>query len=182
MHRPGTEPDAALVSAALADEMWAKEALFQRHVKRLMGLAYRLMPEDDHEDLVQETFILAFRSLKKLVNPAAFAPWSNSILVSLVRARLRKVRRLSRFHLADVEPIEVESVISTDAPQSVRDTLGEVYRTLQKLDEDQRIALVLQRVEGLELAEIAAHMGISVATVKRRVSEADLRLAEVKLP
>ncbi len=180
LHRPGTEPDARLVHAALEGELWAKEALFKRHGRRLLGLAFRLMPEEDPEDLVQETFIIALRNLHKLVNPSAFGPWSSSVLVSLVRGRLRKLRRLRLFHLADVEPIVVENVISADAPPEAREVLGDVYRTLQRLTEEQRIAVVLQRVEGLELAEVAERMGVSVATVKRRVTEANQLLAEVR--
>ena len=180
MHKPGEEPDAQLVRAASDGERWAKEALFKRHVRRLLGLAYRLMPEEDPEDLVQEAFIVGLQRLGSLTNPGAFGPWMSAVLVSLVRGRLRKQRFLRALGFVDAEPFTMESVISADAPPDARDALSDVYRSLKRLTAEQRIALVLQRVEGLELEEVAARMGLSVATVKRRVVEADRALSEVK--
>jgi RNA polymerase sigma-70 factor (ECF subfamily) len=180
LHRKGDEPDAQLVRAASEGERWAKEALFRRHVKRLLGLAYRLMPEEDPEELVQETFIVALPRLKTLSNPASFGPWTSAVLVSIVRGRLRRQRWLRRLGMADPDPFEMESVVSKDAPPEVHDALVDLYRGLRRLTDEQRIAVVLQRVEGLELTEVAARMGLSVATVKRRVVEADGLLEEVK--
>lgn len=181
LHRPGEEPDAQLVRAAAEGERWAKEALFRRHVKRLLGLAWRLMPEEDPEELVQETFIVALPRLKTLANPGSFGPWMSAVLVSLVRGRLRKARWLRRLGLADPDPFEMESVVSKDAPPEVRDGLVDLYRGLRRLSDQQRIAVVLQRVEGLELIEISERMGVSVATVKRRLVEAARMLEEVKV-
>jgi RNA polymerase sigma-70 factor, ECF subfamily len=181
LHRPGDEPDAQLVRAAADGERWAKEALFHRHVNRLLGLAYRLMPEEDPEDLVQETFIIALPRLKTLANPASFGPWTSAVLVSLVRGRLRKARWLRRLGLADPDPFEMESVVSQDAPPEIRERFVDLYRGLHRLTDQQRIAMVLQRVEGLELVEIAERMGVSVATVKRRLVEAAGTLEEVEL-
>ncbi len=180
LHRNGELPDASLVLQAIAGELWPREALYRRHVKRLLALAYRLIPEDDPEDLVQEAFITGFARLATLTQPSSFGGWICAVLVSLIRMRLRKRRWLSRIGLYRADSHEVEAVISPDAPRDVRDELREVYQVLQRLPEEQRIALVLQRVEGLELAEIAVQMQLSVATVKRRIASADQSLAEVK--
>lgn len=180
MHKPGEEPDAQLVRAAAEGERWAKEALFKRHVRRLLGLAYRLMPEEDPEDLVQEAFIVGLQKLNTLAQPGSFGPWMSAVLVSLIRGRLRKQRFLKALGLVDADPFAMESVVSADAPPEARDALGDVYKSLNRLTTEQRIALVLQRVEGLELEEVAARMNLSIATVKRRVVEADRALNEMR--
>jgi RNA polymerase sigma-70 factor (ECF subfamily) len=180
LHREGELPDGSLVREALAGQVWAKEALFRRHVKRLLALSYRLLPEDDQEDLVQEAFIIGFAKLSSLSNPAVFGAWMSTVVVSLVKMRLRKRQWLSRLGLYDFDPIEPEELVSNDAPAAVYDDLRQVYRVLQSLPAEQRVALVLQRVEGLELSEVAEKMGISIATVKRRIVEAEKRLGEMK--
>jgi RNA polymerase sigma-70 factor (ECF subfamily) len=69
--RSGSGPsDAALVVAARANESWAKEALFRRYVHLVNGLAYRVIGRDeDLDDLVQDSFTEAWRSLHRLDNP-----------------------------------------------------------------------------------------------------------------
>jgi RNA polymerase sigma-70 factor (ECF subfamily) len=51
-----------------------------------------------------------------------------------------------------------------------------VYAVLDRLPAQERVALILRRVEGLELREISERMGISLATVKRRLSVAETRM------
>lgn len=177
LHRPGEEPDVILVARALEGAEWAKEALFRRHVKRALGLAYRILPEDDPEDVVQEAFLRAFDRLSRLAQPAAFGGWLASIIVSLAKMRLRKRRWLSRLGLQSAEPVDPDALFSRDAPLEVRVEVKEIYGVLHALTEQQRIALVLRRVEGYELEEIAATMEISVSTAKRRIAEAEAALA-----
>jgi RNA polymerase sigma-70 factor, ECF subfamily len=180
LRKSGELPDAVLVQAALEDEEWAREALFRRHVKRAMGLCYRLLPEEDPEDIVQEAFIKAFDRLATLAQPSSFGSWLHSVVVSLVRMRLRKRRWLNRLGLlAAEEPLEPESLLSSDVGQDVKAEATQLYGFLKCLSEEQRVALLLQRVEGLDLKEIAEQMGMSVSTVKRRVAEAHQKLEEV---
>ena len=67
--------------------------------------------------------------------------------------------------------IDPDAVIAPDAPPEVMSELKAVYALLDRLPAEQRIALVLRRIEGMELAEIAAHMKLSLATVKARQAE-----------
>jgi RNA polymerase sigma-70 factor (ECF subfamily) len=179
LHRDGQLPDATLVLEAREGESWAKEALFRRHVRRVVALAYRLMPEEDPEDVAQDVFVKALSTLDKLANPAAFAGWVNSITVSLVKMRLRKKRWLRRLGLGSGEEVDPDTLVSSDAPEPVRLALGDLYRAARRLPEEERLALVLQRVEGLELDAIAEQLGLSVATVKRRIARAEAALSEV---
>lgn len=179
LHRSGELPDATLVLEAREGQQWAREALFRRHVKRIMALAFRLMPEEDPEDLAHDVFVKALGSLDTLANPAAFGPWLSAVTVTLIKMKLRKKRWLRRIGMAKSEELDAESLMSRDAPEGVRIALGDLYKAAEKLGEEERIALLLQRIEGLELQQIAEQMHLSLATVKRRIARAEAALAEV---
>ena len=81
--------------AARAGEKWAQEALFRRHARMVNGLAFRLLGRDqDVDDLVQDSFLSALRSLDRLAEPQAFASWLGSIVV-------RSAHKLSAGETAD---------------------------------------------------------------------------------
>ena len=165
------QPDGVLVLAARQGEPWAQEALFRRYVPIAFGQAWRLLPHDDAEDLAQEALVKALTNLHKLDAPQAFAAWLSTILVRLATTRLRRRRMLERLGLRSADPIDVEAIAGATSPAMSAELL-EVYRHLGTLPVEERIALVLQRVEGLELVEISERMGLSLATVKRRLSAA----------
>jgi RNA polymerase sigma-70 factor (ECF subfamily) len=151
--------------------------LFQRHARLVIALSQRLLPQSaDADDLVQDAFVYAFHRLESLQNPQAFAAWIASIVVRTASKRLRRQRLLMRLGLQRNEPIDPDAVIAPSAPPEVVSELKAVYALLDRLPAEQRIALVLRRIEGMELAEIAGHMKLSLATVKRRLVAAEARL------
>jgi len=173
--------DAALVEAALKGETWAQTALFQRHVRAVIGLAHRLMPHPaEVDDLVQDTFVYALSRLDSLKNPQAFASWIFSIVVRTAAKRMRRHRLLVRLGLRSATPINLDEISSQQASPEIQSELALVYGILETLPAEQRIALVLRRVEELELSEIAQYMGLSVTTVKRRLAAADASLARAR--
>jgi RNA polymerase sigma-70 factor, ECF subfamily len=175
--------DAALVLSARAGEPWAREALFRRHARLALGLAYRIMPYDaDVDDLVQDSFLYAFERLEKLSNPQAFQAWLCSIVVRTAGKRLRRRKLQVRLGLRSHKPVDVDEVISRSAPPDVAAELRSVYGLLETLPVEERVALVLRRVERLEIPEIAEQMGLSVSTVKRRLHAAEARLSRASKP
>ncbi len=177
--KPDSGPsDAALVVAARAGEKWAQEALFRRYSRMVNGLAFRLLGRDqDVDDLVQDSFVSALRSLDRLAEPQAFASWLGSIVVRSAHKLIRRRKLLSRLGLRKPAPVELDQVMSSAAPPSVVAELTRVYRCLDELDAEARIALVLHRVDGLSIPEVAAQMQLSASTVKRRLKVAERHLA-----
>lgn len=170
--------DAALVVAARAGESWAQEALFVRHGKFVLGLSQRLLVHSDEaEDLAQDAFVQAFTRLGTLKNPQAFAAWLGSIVVHTAHKRLRRRKLLTRLGMRNPQPIDPDAVVSPNAPADVAADLRRLYAVLESLSAEERIAIVLRRVEGLELTEVAERMRLSLATIKRRLSSAEQRLA-----
>jgi RNA polymerase sigma-70 factor (ECF subfamily) len=179
--RSGAGPtDAALVVAARAGEDWAREALFRRHAPMVAGMAFRLLGRDeDVDDLVQDSFVEALRSLDRLQAPQAFASWLASIVVRTSSKVIRRRRLLTRLGLRRGDGgVDVDAVVSPSAPPDVATELRALYARIEALPARERVALVLRRVEGLGIDEIAALVGASPATVKRRVAEAEQLLAK----
>lgn len=173
--------DAALVVAARADEPWAKEALFQRYATLVNGLGYRILGRDSElDDLVQDTFTEAWRSLPSLDTPQSFASWLGTIVVRTAHKMLRRRRLATRLGLRRSELVDPDTLISRTAPPDARSELMAVYRIVETLPAQTRIAFVLRRVEGMSLEQIAQSLGISVTTVKRRIAEAGKRFNEGK--
>ena len=160
--------------AARAGEAWAQEALFKRHARMALGLAHRLLPRDeDVDDVVQDCFVSALKRLGSLDNPQAFAAWLGSIVVRAVGKRLRRRRLLSRLGLRAPEELDPDAIAAPSAPGEVAVELRRVYAVIGSLPAEARIALVLRRVDGLEVPDIARRMGLSLSTVKRRLKMAE---------
>jgi RNA polymerase sigma-70 factor (ECF subfamily) len=170
--------DAALVIEAQRGESWAMEALFRRHLRRVNAVVGR---DDDRDDVVQECFVEAVQSLRSLRSPWAFGPWLSAIATRTSwrmfrRRRKQKHARVINRELAERELLNVQA--STASPEVSAD-LRAIHGVLETLHDESRVALLLRRVEGLRLDEIAERMHLSVSTVKRRLCAAQLVLDAV---
>jgi RNA polymerase sigma-70 factor (ECF subfamily) len=174
----GLPADAELVRAARAGEAWAAEALVRRHARAVNGLALRLLGRDgDVDDVVQETFVGAFAALDRLEDPQSFQAWLSGILVRIVGKLIRRRRMLARLGLGRaLLAIDLDALVAPTVPQDDAIELRRLYALAQRLPAAVRVPLLLQRVEGLGLDEIARLTGASLATVKRRVAEAETAL------
>jgi RNA polymerase sigma-70 factor, ECF subfamily len=168
-----------LVLAARDGDMSAQEALFRRYRKMVFGMAARLMGTTDVEDLVQDTFVEAFTNLRRLREPALFVTWLGAIVVRTAHNRWWRSRLLERLGITRSKPADIESLVSASAPPDMVAEMRQVYRVVASLPADAQIALVLHRVEGMTLEEVAVHMDKSLATVKRRVAEGAAQLDRI---
>ncbi len=171
--------DAELVARALHGDRWGRDVLYRRHAPYLLAISIRLLADrDEGEEVVQDTFVLAFAQLGTLREPAALRAWLARIAVSLVRRRLRRARLLRSLGL-DRSPDDA-TLAALAAPvlrPDDRADLALVDRVLRRLRADLRIAWMLRRVEGLPLAEVASVCACSLATTKRRIAAADAEVA-----
>lgn len=177
--RPRGPSDAALVVSARAGEMWAKQALFERHTAMASGLAFRLMGRDeDVDDLVQESFTQALAGLHRLEDPQAFSSWLCAIVVRTAHKILRRRGLLSRLGLRAPDAIDVDSLVGRDVPADVACEVRQIYGAIGKLPAKLRVPFVLRRVERMALEDVAKAVGVSRATAKRRIALAAKILME----
>lgn len=170
----GELPDEALVALLARGEMAASGILYRRHAGFAFNLAVRIAGSaSDAEDVVHDAFLRAFGHLDSLRNPRAFRSWLGSIVVHGMRSRLRRARLIRLFGLGRAgDPVDLDSVVSPQAPTSSRAELAQIYALLRTMAPDDRIAWTLRYVEKHDLKETAALCDCSLATVKRRILRA----------
>jgi RNA polymerase sigma-70 factor, ECF subfamily len=162
--------DAQLVSLVIEGDRGAFEALYRRHAAFALGLAIRIQGSaNDVEDVVHDAFVRAHTSLSELKDPGAFRAWLGSIVVRLVRTRLRRRRVLSALGLVAPEPVDLDMIASPQAETEARVLLAQVYALLQTLPASDRIAWTLRYIERHRLEAVAEMMSCSLATAKRRI-------------
>jgi RNA polymerase sigma-70 factor (ECF subfamily) len=174
------QDDAELVVRAQQGEEFAFELLFRRHAQFVAAVAFRVgRSRDEVDDVVQETFVLAFRRLAQLNDPKAFRGWLAQIAISLLHRRFR-FSRLFRLFRDDVEEEQtLATMVSDAASPDVRAQLAQVDAAVAKLPKDQRTAWTLRFVLGCTLEEVAVGCDCSLATAKRRLAAADEAVREV---
>ena len=148
---------------------------------RVFGYLTRCgVPFADREDLFQEVFLRVHRS-EGQPEDAPTAPWIMAITVNVVRSHFRKVSVRSVV-LLDANPDD--GVASSDTgPEralSAKQAVAWLEAAMLKLPLEQREALILCAVDGLELADAAEALDVSVDTVKTRLRRARLALVEAR--
>lgn len=174
--------DASLVSRALEGDPFAENAIFRQYAPFLLNLATRLTRRtSDSDDVVQETFLVAFRKLDQLADPNALRPWLIRILISQVRKSFR-VRRFRAFFGMDDrrEDATLEMLAVHDARPDLRAELREIDTALQRTPSEWRTTWILHRVEGMSIHETSIAVGRSIATVKRYVTAVDVAIQSTR--
>jgi len=172
-------PDEQLVARVGRGDALAFETLYRRHAAFALNLAVRIQGSTaDVEDVVHDAFLRAHERLEDLREGTAFRAWLGSIVVRIVRTRLRRRRLVALLGLAAPEPVDLEAVAAPDADPEARALLAQVYALLQLLPADDRIAWTLRYVDRHRLESVAELTGCSLATAKRRIARAQSYLDE----
>jgi RNA polymerase sigma-70 factor, ECF subfamily len=175
--------DEKLVERARRSDLLAFETLYRRHSGFALNLAVRIQgTANDAEDIVHDAFLKANERLSELREGSAFRAWLGSIVVRLVRTRLRRRRLLGSLGLASPEPVELDAIASPNADPESRVLLAQVYSLLQTLPADDRIAWTLRYVDHHRLEVVAQLVDCSLATAKRRILRTQRYLTEHFVP
>jgi len=184
------ESDVYLVERALDGDIVGFEKLVVRYQNKLIGYVARMTngDRDEAEDIVQETFIKAYRSLDGFRGQSSFSTWIYKIATNLCidHARSRKRRPQSAYSLD--EPYEKDGddkggrEIADDRYEPgkgvERDEMRQMVReTVAAMPEKQRQVLVMCDLQGMAYEEIAANLEIPLGTVKSRIFHARADLA-----
>lgn len=166
--------DGELIERLLRGDQWAKEALYRRYVKVVWSTALHMMGNRaDAQDVVQDTFVEAFRDVATLRAHAALRPWLLRISVHQAHRRFRRRRLLRRLGLDhSVDDAALDALLHQGASPELKSELRAVERALNEASVAERFAWVLRFVDGHSLDEIAAASDCSLATVKRRLARA----------
>lgn len=175
--------DEALLLAAGTGDASAIAVLFRRHHPTIYRALTRLLgPQAEVEDLVQATFLEAWRSAASFSGRSSAKTWLVGIAYNVYRHHVRAlVRRRSAFRLFAIESATSETPMTEGRVDARRD-LGTLERALLDLPEDLRAAFVLCQLEDLSGREAAQILKTRDGTVRRRVHEAKKRLLRATHP
>ena len=147
------------------------DAVFRRFAPYVARIGARLLGRSDEvDDLVQDVFLDALRGLRALREAGAIRAWLATVTVR--RARRRLQRRALWSMLGLDRGAELDQIVDGSASPEARAETMAVYRALDGVAADARIAWILSVVEGHSLEEIAAICGYSRATAHRRIQTA----------
>ncbi|OAI41873.1 hypothetical protein AYO40_02175 [Planctomycetaceae bacterium SCGC AG-212-D15] len=179
-----TQPDErALLARLQAGEDGAFEAWVRTHAGRLLVVARRILRHDeDANDVVQESFLSAFKGINQFKGGAQLGTWLHRIVVNAALARLRSRQRHPEWSIEELLPHFGEGEHQLDPPvpwKAVPDTTLQdsetralVHGCIDQLPETYRIVLLLRDIEGLATEETAQTLGTSVAVIKTRLHRA----------
>jgi RNA polymerase sigma-70 factor (ECF subfamily) len=181
------DPDGALVEAAASGSREAFDELVRRHQAAIVTLVRALTAgRGDVEDLAQEVFVRAWKSLHGFRGDSAFRTWLHRVAINVVRtSQTRHARFLRVFVSVGGTRDEAPPPEPPDADEPVDAALARrqiVERALATLPDDLRLAVTLRDVQGLDYKEIAAALGVPIGTVESRIFRARQKLKPLLAP
>ena len=185
------EGDQVLVDRVRAGDKQAFNMLVAKYQRRLMRLLSRIVHDPaEAEDVVQETFIKAYRALRHFRGDSAFYTWLYRIGINTAKNFLAtQGRRTPTSTEADAEHAEVfadgEHLRDINTPESMlasKQIAQTVNAAMDALPMDLRTAIALREIEGLSYEEISDIMACPIGTVRSRIFRAREVIAEKLKP
>jgi RNA polymerase sigma-70 factor, ECF subfamily len=182
--------DAQDVNLARAGDDSAFRRLVERHSRAVFQLAFRMTgSEPDAEDIVQDTFLKAYRELRRFESRSSFGTWLHRITVNCSYDLLRKRPR------QQAEPLDAEDgdggpafVVEADAvsrPDRVAfsgEVQERVREAMNQLSPAERSAFVLRHLEGRTIEEIGSMLGLQVSATKHSIFRAVQKMRRALTP
>jgi RNA polymerase sigma-70 factor (ECF subfamily) len=151
------------------------EAIYERYAAYVGALASRILGRAaEVEDVVQDVFASAVQSLRRRNDVREMKSWLATVTVRRCVRQLRFRRMWAIVDLA-ADP-SYDRLADPGATPDERQLVIEVYRALDHLPARERVPWTLHHVEGETLVDVAALCGCSLATVKRRIAEAQAKI------
>lgn len=184
------DEDLEFVTLCQRGEVDAFRPLVEKHQKRMVNIAYRMVGDYDAAcEVAQDAFFQAYKSIRKFRREAKFSTWLCRIVINLSKNRIKKMKtRWEREGVSLDVPVETEEgQILHDPPAQDPSALEQmerkelqaaVQRGINALDDDYREVLVLRDIQGLSYDEIGEILKIPTGTVKSRLFRARDSLKE----
>ena len=182
------EDDVQLIRKILSGDDTAFSILVNKYQKSVHALAWRKIQDFHHaEEIMQDTFLRAYKKLPTLKNPNQFAGWlhviTNRLCIDWIRKQNRmQAQKLVVQSLEDTRPEEIEASSHTHYRSEQRLIERTEYcqelvqKLLEKLPENERTVVTLYYLDEMSTKEIGKFMGVSVNTITSRLQRARKRL------
>jgi RNA polymerase sigma-70 factor (ECF subfamily) len=175
--------DVTVVSRARTGDPDAFRLLVERHSQPIFRVAYRMTGnEHDADDVVQETFLRAYRQLDRFEERANFGTWLHRIAINCALDLLRARGRMDRYYGGDPEDAEMNGMIRSEPEQDrlliSAELREQVAAAMERLSGNERTAFVLRHFEGMPVEEIGKTLGIQVNAAKHTIFRAVRKLRQ----
>jgi RNA polymerase sigma factor (sigma-70 family) len=169
----GMDSDRTLVAATLSGDPAAFARLIVRHRRTVETVLERMLPHDEVEDLLQETFLRAYLGISRLRDANRFGSWLCGIGVNLAKMRLRQRAAQPGIAVgASAIPVDVEE----------RELLRTVQDAVALLPPGQRDVVLMHYVDDLSCEEIARLLDTTAGAVRVRLHRARAQLRRELIP
>lgn len=157
------------ITRAASGDRAAQAALVNRTMPVVFRVAYRMLQDRaEAEDVTQETFLRAWKTLPDWQPRAKFSTWACTVALNLCRDRLRKKKPV----LMDELPERVDTGLQPDQALASQQAQDNITDKIAALPERQREALTLCALEGMTNIEAAATMDVSVRALESLLARA----------
>lgn len=181
--------DAAVVAQVLAGDSEAFRLLVDRHTRSIYGVAYRMTgSQEDAEEIVQETFLRAYKALHKFELRSSFATWLYRIAVNRCIDFLKRKKMTDTVQIAD-DPAEGEREIQVAAGDPGPDRLLLSNEAKQKIDQaigllspTERVAFTMRHMEGRSIEEISKTLKVRGSAAKNSIFRAVQKIRQELSP
>jgi len=176
-----TTTDEELVQKAQQDDERAFGKLVERYETKVYSLAMKMLRNpEDAEDVLQDTFLRAYRGIKSFQGNSTFSTWIYRITANSALMRLRKKKlptvsiddageRETPINIADWSPGPVEQLLTQETQKAMDEAI-------EALPPEFKQVFILRDVEELSNSEVAEILDLSVAAVKSRLHRARLKV------
>jgi RNA polymerase sigma-70 factor (ECF subfamily) len=180
-----SETDAALVTRARDGDRPAFEVLVRRTSRLVFARLYLDTGRvEKSEDLLQETYLLAYRSLRRLADPAGFRGWLLAIAHNVLIDDARRATRLKRFAPESLAvPLASLRAAGPSPPELAEreETRHRVLAVLRSMPEEYRLPLVLRYITGADYETIGEQLGLTNGAL-RGLLHRGLKMMKERLP
>lgn len=157
------------ITRAANGDRAAQAALVNRNMPIVFRVAYRMLQDRaEAEDVTQETFLRAWKTLPNWQPKAKFSTWACTVALNLCRDRLRKKKPV----LMDEVPERIDTALRPEESLASQQAISGIERKIAALPERQREALSLCALEGMTNIEAAATMDVSVRALESLLARA----------
>jgi RNA polymerase sigma-70 factor (ECF subfamily) len=171
--------DSELVKRAQRGNTAAFEELVKRYEHKVYNIAYRMLSnEEEAKDALQDTFIRAYRFIKKFKGDSSFYTWLYRITTNVCLTRLKRRQGKDNVTVSLDEPVQDEEDMIRELPDvkhtpeilfERKQTQQAIQTAISELPSDYRSVVVLRDLQGLSNKEVSKALQLSIAAVKSRL-------------
>jgi len=171
------DDELAFIAQAKQGDLDAFSMLYELHKTAIFRTALAITGERmPAEEILQETFLRAYRHIQKIRDGVSLSPWLYRVAVNLAYDLTAKKRRGTTIINALIERLTMQPLTSPERKLEEREQQALIYEAINKLEFKQRATLVLFYLQNFSMLEIAEIMDCPVGTVKSRLHYARLNL------